>query len=54
METESEMETKTWILICETESCENFGIPIELETPATYFICGPCEKEITNFTDKIQ
>jgi hypothetical protein len=54
MEMEGEMETKIWILTCETQGCENAGIPIELETPATYFICGPCEKEITNFTAVVE
>jgi hypothetical protein len=48
---ENELEAKAWILTCETNGCENFGIPIELETPATFFLCGPCEKEITNSTE---
>jgi predicted RNA-binding Zn-ribbon protein involved in translation (DUF1610 family) len=54
IEMESEMETKTWILTCETQDCENSGIPIPLETPATYFICGPCGNQITNFTEAQQ
>jgi predicted RNA-binding Zn-ribbon protein involved in translation (DUF1610 family) len=51
---EDELETKTWILTCKTEGCENFDIPIELETPATVFACGPCGNQITNFTEKTQ
>jgi hypothetical protein len=49
---ENEIEVKTWILTCETQGCENASIPIELETSATYFVCGPCANQITNFTEK--
>jgi len=49
---ENELEIKTWILICHTENCGNFKIPIEAKTDATQFICGPCSTQITNARKK--
>jgi predicted RNA-binding Zn-ribbon protein involved in translation (DUF1610 family) len=37
-----------YVLTCQTEGCENFGIPIVLETDATAFQCGPCGNPITD------
>jgi hypothetical protein len=47
-----ELETKTWVLTCETEGCFNKDLGIELETSAEYFICGVCSNQITNSTIK--
>lgn len=30
------------ILTCETASCQNANIPIEIETDATDYLCGAC------------
>jgi predicted RNA-binding Zn-ribbon protein involved in translation (DUF1610 family) len=49
---EDELEEVVWILICETENCENQNIPIELATPVTLFVCGPCGNQITNARKK--
>jgi hypothetical protein len=49
---EEDLKLITWILICETENCENQNIPIELETPVEFFICGPCSTQITNARKK--
>jgi len=34
--------TRIVILTCETASCQNSGIPIEVETDATEYLCGAC------------
>jgi hypothetical protein len=49
---ENELEIKTWILICHTENCGNFKIPIEAKTDAAQFICGPCANKITDYREK--
>jgi hypothetical protein len=34
-------------LTCETATCENNGIAIELETDATAYVCGGCMVHIS-------
>ena len=40
------------ILTCETDECQNKGIPIELLTHATDYLCGGCLTPITNVVEK--
>jgi len=35
-------------LICETDTCQNKGIGIDLDTEALAYACGACGQEITN------
>lgn len=35
-------------LTCETEGCQNSGVPIEVETDATEYLCGACMVYISN------
>ena len=40
------------IVTCETEGCENSGIPIEIFTDATLYHCGGCNQFMTNAVEK--
>lgn len=40
------------ILTCETDGCQNSGIPLELETDSPNFMCGACMTAITNAVEK--
>jgi hypothetical protein len=37
---------KNYSLTCNTETCPNKDIPIELATEADNFLCGPCMQPI--------
>ena len=42
---------KNILVTCETSSCENSGIEIQLTTDADSVICGPCGNFINNIKE---
>jgi hypothetical protein len=40
----------SYTVICRVPDCENFEIPIVVNTDATAFLCGPCGTLIEDVT----
>jgi len=50
-----EIQFQNYIVTCETSGCENAMITIEIPAPIEnpYFICGVCNNQIINYSEKV-
>ena len=40
-------------VICKTQDCQNYDVPVFFAEEADMYVCGACMNEITNKVDKV-